>query len=547
MHVRCSRSFLALALVAMSCTEDTAAIDERWYPGFDLSPGDARDWPMALHDALGTGHNDGETSLGKSTVGKLVVKWRFDKADTGHEVGPIHASPVVMDDRVYVGSNLGRFYAISPNGKPLWTYLPLQPNPLLGSLVVPSPVGSPISAVATPIVGAAVLPRHKPYVIFGDMDGNLYALNRSTGKPVWIKKNVDGHDLGGVVGNSLMLAGDTLIVGFASIESYGLALAAQGYPCCTFRGMVAAFDVATGAEKWRFRTIADGEQQPLPPAYAPLKVGPSGGDVWGQPTYDPTTDTVYFGTGQNFTPSPAGGGSEFTDAIIALDAETGALKWSYQATADDVWVAGQPTPDAEGRYYDLDFGDSPKLYKLPGVGRVVGAGQKSGEYHVLDAETGEQISRTEVVQTASELGGLQNLGATAYGLVFQHGLDRVGPVGSAQFDGKVVALSADGTDVQWSVKRPGSELIGGLAVANGVVYFQSPREEQAGDDPAWALYAVSAFTGKVLKRLEFPGRALGSPVVSRGRVYVGDGNSAVAMLGVDESGGLICLGLPWED
>ncbi|WP_170136162.1 PQQ-binding-like beta-propeller repeat protein [Nannocystis exedens] len=500
---------------------------------------------MALHDARGSGYNDGEKLLRPSTVGALEVKWRFDAADAGHEVGPIHASPVVLDDRVYVGSNLGRFYAIDRDGDMSWTYLPLQPNPLLASLVVPSPIGSPIEAVATPIVGAAVLPSHKPYVIFGDMDGNLYALHRQTGAPVWVKPNVDGHDLGGVIGNSMVLAGDTLIVGFSSIENYGLILAQQGYPCCTFRGMVAAFDVATGAEKWRFRTIPDGEQQALPASLAPFTFGPSGADVWGQPTYDEHTDTVYFGTGQNFSPRPDGGGGDYSDSIVALDAHTGELRWSYQATADDVWAEGLPNPDPEGRYHDLDFGDSPKLYKLPGLGRVVGAGDKAGAYHVLDAETGELVLRTQHLATASALGGFQNLGATAHGLVYQHGLDRIGPVGSTAFKGKVLALTPDGSDVVWSVSRPGSEIVGGLAVAHDVLYFQSPREEKApGDPPAWALYAVHAKTGAVLKRVELPGRAVSSPVVSRGRVYIGDGNSAVAMLGVVENGGLLCLGLP---
>ncbi len=547
------RSYPLLLTISMfasvSCIDDGSPVEERGGHGWHGGSGGGKDWTMALYDAVGSGHNTKENQLKPGNVHKLKVRWRFDAADAGHEVGPIHATPVVQDDRVYVGSNLGRFYAIDDDGDLLWTYLPLQPNPLLGALVVPSPIGSPINAVATPIVGAAVLPRSKPYVIFGDMDGNLYALNRYTGKQVWVKPNVDGHDLGGVVGNSLMLTDDdTLIVGFASIESYGLQLAATGYQCCSFRGMVAAFDVATGHEKWRFRTIPDGEQQPLPADLAPFTIGPSGGDVWGQPTYDEHTDTVYFGTGQNFSPAADGGGTSLTDAIIALDADTGALKWSYQATADDVWVAGLPTPDANGRYYDQDFGDSPKIYKLPGVGRVVGAGQKSGEYHVLDAETGELITRTKHLKTANELGGFQNLGAMANGLIYQHGLNRVGPPGSTSFKGTVMALSPDGTDVEWKIERPNSEIAGGLAVANDVLYFQSPREESGPNQPpAWALYAVSAKHGNVLKKLQFPGRALSSPVVSRGRVYIGEGNSALITLGVDETGGLLCLGLPGDD
>src|SRR5687768_4220684 len=242
-----------------------------------------QDWTMALYAPTATGYNPNEQILSKANVNRLVVKWRFDAASAGYEVGPIHSSPVVADDTVYVGGSLGRFFAIGPTGKLLWSYLPRQPNPLLASLTA-SPVGATVEVVATPITGAAVLPAGKPYVIFADLDGNVYALDRKTGKEVWVNEDVDDHPLGGVVGNSLLLVDDMVVVGFSSIEDAGLSLAeSSDYRCCSHRGLVVAFDVATGKERWRFYTVDAAE--PLPAARAPHELGPSGADIWGQPSY----------------------------------------------------------------------------------------------------------------------------------------------------------------------------------------------------------------------------------------------------------------------
>ena len=455
---------------------------------------------------------------------------------------------------VYVGSNLGRFYAIDRDGQLLWEYLPWQPNPFLASIVVPSPIGSPVQAVATPIVGGAVLPRTVPYVIFGDLDGNLYALDRETGEEVWAVA-ANPHPLGGIVGNSLLVVGDTLYVGFASLENLGLVLGAYGYPCCSHQGAVAAFDVRTGAELWRTLTSPDAVQ-PLDPALSPHQLGPSGADIWGQPTYDEESNTLFVATGQNFSPNGEGEGTAMSDAVIALDADSGAIKWHYQATENDIWNVGVATPDENGVYYDQDFGDSPKIYELEGIGKVVGLGQKSGEYHVVEAATGELIASTLHAPMANALGGFQNLGAMAHDRIFQHGLSRIGPPGSPLFDGVVVALSPDGVDELWRFdERFLAPLAGGLAVANDVIYLVSPGAFPV--DPAWfpgefikfqpSLLALDARTGELLHEIDLAGEAVSSPVIVDGRVYAGEGNTAIADLGVDESGGLVAFGLPGDD
>jgi len=435
-------------------------------------------WPMALHDPVASSFNPVEKHLGIPNAHQLEVKWIFDAKDVDHPVGPIHATPVVLGDTIYVGDTLGRFYALSRDGALRWEYVtrPLK-NDLLKAILTPSPVGGPIPEVAgTPMVGAAVVPPHRPYVIFGDLAGNVYALNRHTGKEVWVQEAVDPHPLGSVSGNALLVVENMVIIGFASLE-IGAALLPQ-YDCCTHRGLVVALQAATGEELWRFETIPATAVSPLPEALAPFKIGPSGADIWGQPTYDWESHSVFIGTGQNLSPSSTGG-TPGSDAIMALDADTGALKWATQLTSGDVWVTGLPVPDAMGRFLDQDIGDSPKVYRLADGRRVVGAGQKSGVYHVLDAHTGEVVASTPHLQQANSLGGFQQGGALAYGRVFQHGLHGIPPLtGEGPFLGTVVALSLDGTTELWRWEKPFAILAGGLAVANGVVFFQSPLEER---------------------------------------------------------------------
>jgi polyvinyl alcohol dehydrogenase (cytochrome) len=505
-------------------------------------------WPMAFHDPVASSFNPVEKHIGIHNAHQLEVKWIFDATVANHPVGPMHATPIVLGDAIYVGDTLGRFYAISRDGALRWEYVtrPFKKE-LLKAILTPAPSDGPMPEVAgTPIVGAAVIPPHLPYVIFGDLAGNIYALNRHTGEEVWVQEAVDPHPLGGVGGNALLVIGNRVVIGFSSLED--LAFVLPQYDCCTHRGFVVALQAATGEELWRFEPIPATAVHPLPDTLAPFKIGPAGADIWGQPTYDRQSHTIFIGTGQNFSPSSTGD-TPGSDAIMALDADTGTRKWATQFTSGDIWVTGLPNPDATGRFLDQDVGDSPKVYRLADGRKVVGAGQKSGVYHVLDAHTGAVIASTPHLQQANILGGFQQGGALAYGRVFQHGLHGLPPLtGEGPFLGTVVALSLDGTTELWRWEKPFALLAGGLAVANGVVFFQSPIEESVPLQPPieWALYALHAFTGETLLRMPFPGRAVTGPVVSQSRVYFGKGNTAINRIGEDFDGGLICLGLANE-
>lgn len=509
----------------------------------------ASTWPVAGHDARASHHNPVETQIGPSNANTLKPRWVFDDFQ-GEDLGALHGTPVVTKDAIYVGSNNGRFYALNLEGELIWDYVTLPPNPLLALLATPAPVGGQIPVLyGTPIVGGAVYSEKENVVMFGDLDGNLYALDGTTGAELWVKEQVDAHPLGGIVGNSLLLADKDVVVGFAAIEDAALLLPDLGIPyqCCSHTGFVAAFDVKKGKQRWRYDTISPADVKPLPSEAAPFTLGPSGADIWGQPTYDAETETIYVGTGQNYSPKAGGGGTKTSDAIIALHAKNGKVKWIRQITADDIWVSGIPSPDATGKWSDQDFGDAPKIYNLPDGRKVVGAGQKSGAYSVLDARTGEVIKTTQVVAQANQLGGLQNGGAYANGRVFVHGLNNLEPTTSTgPFEGVVKALSPDGSSVLWSYSQPLSVLAAPLAVANDVVYFIAPiTETNFGTDPQqFTLVGLHAPTGTPVSGFSFPGRAVSGPVVANGRVYLVTGNRAIDALGNNDHGSVIALELP---
>jgi polyvinyl alcohol dehydrogenase (cytochrome) len=521
---------------------------------FHSDVGDRHGWPLASYDLGATGFNAHESRIGRHNIDELAVEWVFDQASAGVPVRPIHATPVVdRSGNVYAGDFGGTFFAISEQGKLLWSCAADAPTTEVAALLSPE-LGPPTSA---PFLGGAAIAPHKPYLVVGDANGRIYARHLRTGAELWTARGLDANPLGGVAGNSITIVRDTVLVGLGSLENYALVLSAGGLrvDCCQHRGGLVALDLNTGAERWRTDFVD--AAQALPASALPFVLGPSGADVWSQPSYDPDTDIVYVSTGQNLSPTAEGHSTDTSDAIIALDFRTGAILWAHQFTQDDVWAVGTPNPNpATGQFLDMDLGDAPKVYRLRNGRKVVGAGQKDGRYHVLDARTGHLVRTSEVIPPRSSLGGFQTGGAFAYGSAFQHGLSATdgfsecneGACPYQGFEGRVVSLSADGAKLRWSLSVPASPLVGGLAVANHLVYFQSPVAEALPqhDAPEWALYAVDAQSGVVRNRMTFPGRAIGSPVVADGHIYVTDGNAALTAYGIVPQGSLIRLGVPRE-
>lgn len=234
-----------------------------------------------------------------------------------------------------------------------------------------------------------------PVVFVGDYQGNVHAINALDGSLLWqtfAGTNAAMHFITG----GMQYHDGMLIVPISSKEV--VAGAFLPGPCCTSHGMLVALDASSGERMWEYHTTAEADQIIEPGQ----RVGPSGAPVWSAPTIDRERNSVYFGTGQNYT-EPT---TNTSDAIIALDLATGAVKWIFQATANDAWnyacqymiVLRCPVPEGD----DLDFGAAPIL--LADGGAII-AGDKGGVVYSINADSGA-LNWSRKISTGSKLGGI---------------------------------------------------------------------------------------------------------------------------------------------
>jgi polyvinyl alcohol dehydrogenase (cytochrome) len=129
--------------------------------------------------------------------------------------------------------------------------------------------------------------------------------------------------------------------------------------------------------------------------------------VWASPAIDAKLNLVYVTTGNNYS-DPT---SATSDSFIAMDLNTGQIKWSRQMTAKDAYTAACRLPDktncAESNGPDFDFSSSPMLITLPSGRRMLLAGQKSGIVHALDPDKGGEVLWQTRVGKGGTMGGVQ--------------------------------------------------------------------------------------------------------------------------------------------
>ena len=294
-------------------------------------------------------------------VPKLKLKWAFGFPGAK----AVYGQPTIVAGRVFLGVDTGFVYSIDARtGCVYWSYQ------------AAGPVRSSVS-----IGPAQSSSRYLAY--FGDLKGNAYAIDASTGEQVW-KTVVETHPQARVTGAPQLFEG-RLYVPVSSAEE-GTA-ANPEYQCCTFRGSVSALDALTGRVIWKTYIVPDEPKPTGKNAKGTQQFAPSGGGVWNSPTIDPRRRALYVGTGDAYS-APA---AKTTDAIVALNLDTGEMLWSVQDTADDAWIVAcmrdtnrENCPKDAGP--DYDFGSSPILKTLPNGNSVLIAGQKSGNVWAHDPD-----------------------------------------------------------------------------------------------------------------------------------------------------------------
>jgi polyvinyl alcohol dehydrogenase (cytochrome) len=323
-----------------------------------------------------------QAGLTADQVPRLGLEWSFGFPDTTSA----WAQPTIAGGRLFVGSQNGTVYSLdAATGCIAWTF------------TAESGVRAAISIGARTRAG-----RQPAYAAFvADQQGFVYALDAATGRMLW-KRKVDDHPLVRLTG-SPTLHGGRLYVPTSSYEEGGRP---PGYACCTFRGSVVALDAQTGSVVWKTYTIPEAPR--LLRAYADgteLR-GPAGGAIWSAPTIDVKRGAIYVGVGNTYS----GPAQSTTDAILAFDLATGAMRWArpmasatpdvFGCTPGDVNCGDRPGPD-------FDFGASPVLATLTTGRQLIIAGQKSGLVYALDPDKqGLQVWRYRA-GGGSGLGGIQ--------------------------------------------------------------------------------------------------------------------------------------------
>jgi alcohol dehydrogenase (cytochrome c) len=159
----------------------------------------------------------------------------------------------------------------------------------------------------------------------GTLDAHLVAIDARTGRSVW-NTTVGDPKLGYSITMAPLVVKDRVMVGVGGGE-YGI------------RGFVAAFDARTGKEQWRFHTIP-GPGEPGHETWKGDTWKTGGGSIWVTPSYDPALNLTYWGVGNpgpDWNADQRPGDNLYTDSVVALDADTGRLKWHFQFSPNDTY------------------------------------------------------------------------------------------------------------------------------------------------------------------------------------------------------------------
>ncbi|MDE0931764.1 MAG: PQQ-binding-like beta-propeller repeat protein [Halioglobus sp.] len=308
------------------------------------------------------------SSLNAENAANLELKWAYGLA---HETP--RSFPLVTKDTIFVGdSNHGLLALERETGCERWVY---EHDGLITSAIIP---GNIRRAKA----------KDQPILVFADRFSGVYAVDAQTGQLVW-HITLQDH-LVPLYSGTPLVTNDTVFVPISSLE-VGLAVN-PFYGCCTTSGGMAAFDINTGEKKWYLPTIEEAAKVRGSHFGFVDEWGPSGAPVWGAPTYDSKRNWLFFGTGQNYS-HPT---TDTSDAIFAVDAASGEVQWVKQFTANDAFNAActvslnhpncaQPTGP------DVDFGAPTLLAHTPDGKDILLAGQKSGDVHAMNPDTGELL------------------------------------------------------------------------------------------------------------------------------------------------------------
>ncbi len=444
----------------------------------------------------------------------------LDKAET---------TPLVVDGVMYVTESPSNVIALDTRtGRPMWSFF----------RAVPKDIRICCGQVNR---GVALL---DDLVFVGTVDAHLIALDRKTGAVRW-DVTVADYKTGHAITAAPLAVKDKIVIGIAGGE-FGI------------RGFVDAYDAETGKHAWRFWTVpAKGEPGNETWAGDSWKTGAA--STWITGSYDPDLNVIYWGTGNpgpDWNGDVRAGDNLYSDCLVALDADTGKLKWHFQFTPHDV--------------FDLDSTEVPVLFDGMFHGsprKLVLFANRNAFYYVLDRENGNFLhARPYAKQTwaeqlddkgrpvrapgiepteeglkiyphpaggtnwyspsyspknnlfyvaARESGGLYFKGEADYkpGAEFNGGGMRNLP-GDPGF-GAIRALDPTTGELRWQYELLSPPWAGVISTAGGLVF--------GGCDEGY-FFALDSATGKALWRFQTGGKIVSNPIS-----YLSEGKQRVAI------------------
>jgi alcohol dehydrogenase (cytochrome c) len=419
-------------------------------------------WLTFSGDYTGQRHSPLRQLTPKNVSG-LVPQWVFQTDIPGMAGRGIENTPLVVDGILYVTGNNDTAWALDGRtGRPIWSYRRRLP--------------------ANFIVSVCCGPVNRGFGILGDrlymgtLDAHLIALNRKTGEVIWDVAVGDLKKANAITAAPLVIK-NKVIIGVSGGDY-------------SSRGYINAYDAQSGELAWHFNTIPmPGEpgSDTWPNADVAAR---GGGAVWVTGSYDPALNLVYYGTG-NPNPDYYGddrqGDNLYTCSLVALDADTGKLRWHYQFTPHDVhdWDSAHVPVQA-----DLKIGGQTR--------KVIMVANRNGFFYTLDRENGKLLVAKPFIDGsnwAKEIGQdgrpiiLDNLGTAEKCLPDNHGGTNFQPPTFSPELG-LFFVTAHETCATWLGVKPTEPIEMGVRVPSGGRTLVEGRNQFS------ALRAIDPTTGQ---------------------------------------------------
>jgi alcohol dehydrogenase (cytochrome c) len=412
-------------------------------------------WPSYNGDYSGRRYSS-LSQITPANASQLRAQWVFHVRNSSD----LEVTPVAVEGILFISAANDVYAVDAAAGRALWHYS--------------RPVSEGLIDDASQHHSRGVAVWHSRVYILTD-NAHLLCLDARSGHLLWDVAYTDGNRNYGATSAPLVVH-DKVLVGTSGGDD-------------GVRGFVAALDAETGKEVWRFWTIP-GPGEPGSESWLGKLYLRGGGTTWMPGTYDPDLNTIYWGTSNpapDFDGAVRPGDDLYTDCVLALDPDTGKLKWHFQFTPHDL--------------FDYDATETPVLVDAPYQGtprKLLVEANRNGFVYVLDRSDGKFLSAARFAEKLNWATGIDASGVPV----------RTGVAPSA--DGTLVCPGFEGATNWYSPSyNPATHLLYFLAMEDCATYFLKPQEFQegrtyystgikhpAGQSPEKILLAYDVISGK---------------------------------------------------